>query len=61
MNNDVYVEFFSDEALENVMCLLQYKPARIIYLGHKMTMLTRKIESLTNFAKIKSPFKPIMV
>lgn len=52
---DVYVEFFSDEALENVMCMLQYKPERIVYLGHKSTMVTRKIKSLTNFAKIKSP------
>ena len=52
---DTYVEFFSDEALENVMCLLQYKPERVIYLGYKVTMVTRKIKSLTNFAKIKSP------
>ncbi len=52
---DTYVEFFSDEALENVMCLLQYKPERVVYLGHKCTMLTRKIKSLTDFAKLKSP------
>lgn len=52
---NIYVEFFSDEALENVMCLMQYKPERVVYLGHKSTMLTRKIKSLTNFAKIKSP------
>lgn len=52
---DIYVEFFSDEALENVMCILQYKPERVVYLGHKSTMLTRKIESLTNFANLKSP------
>ena len=50
-----YIEFFSDEALENVMCLLQYKPERVIYLGHKSTMLTRKMKSLENFAKLKSP------
>jgi hypothetical protein len=50
-----YVEFFSDEALENVMCLLQYKPDKVIYLGHPSTMLTRKINSLSNFAKLKSP------
>ena len=42
----VYVEFFSDEALENVMCLLQYKPDRIIYLGHKHNMITKKMQSL---------------
>ena len=52
---DVYVEFFSDEALENVMCMLQYQPERIVYLGHKSTMVTRKIKSLTNFARIKAP------
>lgn len=51
----VFVEFFSDEALENVMCLLQYHPKKVIYLGHKATMLTRKIKSLTAFAKLKSP------
>lgn len=52
---DVYVEFFSDEALENVMCLLQYKPEKVIYLGYKVTMVTRKINSLTDFAALKSP------
>lgn len=50
-----FVEFFSDEALENVMCLLQYKPDRMIYLGMKATMLTRKMESLQAFAAIRSP------
>ncbi len=52
---DTYVEFFSDEALENVMCLLQYKPARVVYLGYKVTMVTRKMKSLQNFAKLMSP------
>ena len=51
----VFVEFFSSEALENVMCLLQYQPDIVVYLGHKSTMLTRKIKSLTDFARIKSP------
>ncbi len=51
----VYVEFFSDEALENVMCLLHYQPAKVIYLGLKATMLTRKINSLSAFAKLRSP------
>ena len=53
--NDVYVEFFSDEALENVMCLLQYKPKRVVYLGYKVTMVTRKMRSLEKFAKHVSP------
>ena len=51
----IFVEFFSAEALENVMCMLQYKPDRIIYLGHKHNMVTRKINSLKNFAELKSP------
>ena len=53
--NGTYVEFFSDEALENVMCLLQYKPKKIVYLGYKVTMVTRKMKSLDNFSKIVSP------
>lgn len=52
---NTFIEFFSDEALENVMCLIQYKPEKLIFLGHKSTMLTRKIKSLTNFTNIKSP------
>ncbi len=51
----VFVEFFSDEALENVMCMLQYKPDRIIYLGHKHTMITKKMASLRAFAELVSP------
>ncbi len=52
---DVFVEFFSDEALENIMVLLQYKPERIIYLGHKHNMITKKMKSLRKFAGITSP------
>jgi len=52
---DVFVEFFSDEALENVMCMLQYKPERLIFLGHPHTMLTRKKESLSRFSARRSP------
>jgi len=52
---DVYVEFFSEEALENIMALLQYKPERIIYLGHKHNMITKKMKSLRKFASITSP------
>lgn len=51
----VFVEFFSDEALENVMTMLQYKPDRVIYLGHKHTMITKKIESLRDFTEMVSP------
>ena len=52
---DVFVEFFSEEALENIMTLLQYKPERIIYLGHKHNMITKKMKSLRKFASITSP------
>ena len=52
---DVFVEFFSEEALENIMALLQYKPERIIYLGHKHNMITKKMKSLRKFASITSP------
>lgn len=53
--DDVFVEFFSDEALENIMTLMQYKPGRIIFLGHKHNMITKKMKSLRNFASIVSP------
>ncbi len=52
---DVFVEFFSEEALENIMALLQYKPERIIYLGHKHNMITKKMKSLRKFASITAP------
>lgn len=55
METMTFVEFFSDEALENVMCLLQYHPARVLYIGYKATMLTRKMESLRDFAFRVSP------
>ncbi len=51
----VIVEFFSDEALENIMTLLNYKPERIIYLGHKHNMITKKMKSLRRFAELTSP------
>ena len=52
---DCYVEFFSEEALENIMVLLKYKPDTIIYIGHKHNMLTRKMKSLQAFANYTSP------
>ena len=50
-----FVEFFSEEALENVMVMLKYKPERILYIGHKHNMITKKINSLKNFAARVSP------
>ena len=52
---DVYVEFFSDEAWENIMTMLRYHPERIIYLGHKHNMITKKMKSLRKFASVTSP------
>lgn len=49
------IEFFSEEALENVMVMLSYQPEHIIYIGHKHNMITKKIRSLTAFAKRVSP------
>ncbi|MBR6173876.1 MAG: DUF1887 family protein [Eubacterium sp.] len=51
----IIVEFFSEEALENIMALLSFHPERIIYLGHKHNMITKKMNSLRRFASITSP------
>ena len=51
----IIVEFFSEEALENIMAILRYKPERVIYLGHKHNMITKKILSTRRFAEQVSP------
>ena len=50
-----FVEFFSEEALENVMVILKYKPERVVYVGHKSNMITKKINSLRAFTARVSP------
>ena len=50
-----FVEFFSEEALENVMVVLKYKPDRVVYIGHKSNMITKKVNSLREFVKRTSP------
>ncbi|SCW43314.1 hypothetical protein SAMN05660484_00985 [Eubacterium ruminantium] len=50
-----FVEFFSEEALENVMVILKYKPDRVVYVGHKSNMITKKINSLRAFVARTSP------
>ncbi|MCR5148693.1 MAG: hypothetical protein K6C35_06960 [Eubacterium sp.] len=50
-----FVEFFSEEALENVMVILKYKPERVVYIGHKSNMITKKINSLRAFTQRVSP------
>lgn len=50
-----FVEFFSEEALENVMVVLKYKPDRVVYVGHKSNMITKKVNSLREFVNRTSP------
>ncbi|MBO5509681.1 MAG: hypothetical protein J5962_04390 [Lachnospiraceae bacterium] len=54
-NTKVMVELYSEEPLENVMAMLKYKPEKIIFLGHKYNMITRKINNIKNFRDRKCP------
>lgn len=45
----VLVEFYSEEPLENVMAMIKYRPEKIIFLGHKDNMITKKIHDITHF------------
>lgn len=51
----VLVEFYSDEPLENVMAMLKYKPQRIIFLGHKDNMITKRINDIKQFRDQRAP------
>ena len=51
----VMVEFYSQEPLENVMALIKYRPEKIIFLGHKFNMITKRINDLKQFRDHKSP------
>lgn len=51
----VLVEFFSQEPLENVMALIKYRPEKIIFLGHKSNMITKKINDIKQFRDHKCP------
>lgn len=51
----VLVEFYSDEPLENVMAMLKYHPERIIFLGHKDNMITKRINDIKQFRDQQSP------
>lgn len=51
----VLVEMFSEEPLENVMAMMKYKPEKIIFLGHKDNMITKKIHDITHFRNIRCP------
>jgi hypothetical protein len=51
----VLVELFSEEPLENVMAMVKYQPEKIIFLGHKDNMITRKIHDIERFRDRKCP------
>ncbi len=53
--SNTFIEFFSNEALENIMVLLKYKPDNLIFIGQKHNMVTRKINNTKQFAKNVSP------
>lgn len=45
----ILVEFYSEEPLENVMAMIKYRPEKIIFLGHKDNMITKKINDIKHF------------
>ena len=45
----VMVEFYSQEPLENVMAMIKYRPEKIIFLGHKDNMITKRINDIKQF------------
>lgn len=49
------VEFYSEEPLENIMAMIKYKPYKIIFLGHKHNMITKKINNLKEFRDSRCP------
>ncbi len=51
---DLLVELYSDEPLENVMAMLKYKPKKILFLGHKDNMITKKINDIKQFRDARS-------
>ena len=51
----VLVEFYSQEPLENVMAMIKYRPEKIIFLGHKDNMITKKIHDIMHFRDSKCP------
>lgn len=51
----VLVEFYSQEPVENIMAMLKYQPEKIIFLGHKDNMITKKINDIIRFRDRKCP------
>ena len=51
----ILVKFYSEEPLENVMAMIKYEPEKIIFLGHKDNMVTRKINDIKHFRDLRCP------
>lgn len=51
----VLVEFYSEEPIENVMAMIKYRPEKIIFLGHKDNMITKRIRDIEQFRDSKCP------
>lgn len=51
----VMVEFYSEEPIENVMAMIKYRPEKIIFLGHKDNMITKRINDLKQFRDNQCP------
>lgn len=51
----VMVEFYSEEPLENVMAMIKYRPEKIIFLGHKDNMITKRINDIKQFRDNQCP------
>ena len=49
------VEFYSEEPIENIMAMMKYRPEKIIFLGHKDNMITKKINDIKHFRDRKCP------
>ncbi len=51
----VMVEFYSEEPIENVMAMIKYLPEKIIFLGHKDNMITKRINDIKQFRDSRCP------
>lgn len=49
------VEFYSEEPLENIMAMIKYTPEKIIFLGHKDNMITKRINDIKQFRDSRCP------
>lgn len=47
------VELFDECQIENVIAALRYKPEKLIYVGYKKTMTTRRKTAIERFLKMK--------